>query len=121
MGCLPILGLLLAESSLWPGDTLNGWFSPTGARGKSVLNEPTPPNRNITADELVAAVVSLIVLIVPIFLVVVFPDNGIVSSLFGGGRIVAFWVFVYGFAYVFRKDIDRIGADWARRRKEKGS
>ena len=85
------------------------------------MSEPTPPNRDATADEILAVVVSVIILIVPIFLVFVFPDNGVVSTLFGNGRIIVFWVLVYGLVYVFRKDIDKIGADWARRRKEKGS
>ena len=85
------------------------------------MSEPAPPNRDVTADEMAAVIVSVIVLIVPIFLVVVFPDNGVVSALFGNGRIFVFWVIVYGFVYIFRKQVDRIGADWARRRKQKGN
>lgn len=84
------------------------------------MNETAPPNRDATADEIVVVVVSVIVLIVPLFLVVVFPENAIVSTLLGNGRIFVFWVFVYGLVYIFRKDIDKIGADWARRRKGKG-
>jgi undecaprenyl pyrophosphate phosphatase UppP len=87
----------------------------------SELSEDTPSNRDATADEILAVVLSVIILIVPIFLIVVFPDNGVVSTLFGNGRIILFWVVVYGLVFIFRKDIDEIGADWARRRREKGS
>ena len=81
------------------------------------MNKPDL-NRTITGDELVAAVAAMAILFVPLFLLVVFPENRTVSTLFGNGRFLVFWALIFGLAYVFRKTIDRIGADWARKRKE---
>ena len=72
--------------------------------------------RNATPDELLAGLVAIIVLVVPMFLVVVFPENSLVAVLFGNGRIFVFWAIFFGLVFVFRRKIDQLGRRWASRR-----
>ena len=116
---------------LWPlaairldvySTTGNDPKQPSGKRSESLeilLNvDDRDRNRKVTADELLAAAASLGVLFVPIFLVVAFPENSTVATLFGGGRIFVFWAVIFGLVFIFRRKIDRLSADWARKRDQ---
>lgn len=65
-------------------------------------------NRNLTGDEIAGAILALIVLLVPLFFVVVFPDTPWVAKYLGDGRIFLCWVIVFGLVWVFRKKFDQL-------------
>ncbi len=64
-------------------------------------------DRNLTVAELTSALISLAVLLIPIILLVLAPDNRVVAFLFGGGRIFAVWISVYALIFIYRKTFDR--------------
>ena len=79
----------------------------------------TSENRNVTTEDLILAATSLAILLIPIFLLVVFPENRIVATTLGGGRVIIFWIVIYGAVWIFRKKIDRYFASRARQRRNR--
>jgi len=67
-------------------------------------------DREATADELLGAIFSLLLILVPLILLVLFPDNEVVVRAFGGGRIFLVWAATFFLVWLFRKKFDRIVA-----------
>ena len=82
--------------------------------------ENRDPNRKATADEILAAAFAVVVVFTPLVLIVVFPNNSVISALFGGGRLFVFWTVIFGLVFTFRRKIDKVGAAWTRRRNRQG-
>ena len=65
------------------------------------------PSDPVTAEDLIGVVIALVLILVPLYLVVVFPDNRWVHVTLGDGRILLFWGISFGAIAVFRKRFDR--------------
>lgn len=76
-----------------------------------------PESEPVTKAQLVGVMLGVVALFGPALLMVIFPENPIVRLLFGEGRIVVFWFFVFGLVFVFRDQIDKYFAGNPSRRK----
>lgn len=57
-------------------------------------------NRTLSKIEITRAIITLAIFIIPLFLLVAFPDEAVVKLLFGSGRVFVFWLLFYTVIWV---------------------
>ena len=77
-------------------------------------------SRNLTRAELVLVSVTLLVFLVPMFLLTVFPDVKGVRVTLGEGRVFVWWGVLTAAFLTNRKRIDRFFERWEREAKHSG-
>lgn len=63
-------------------------------------------SRKVTKNDIVVTIITLSFILIPLFLIVVFPENYLISLFFSGWKIFIFWFFVSAFTFIYRHKID---------------
>jgi hypothetical protein len=68
----------------------------------------TKSRRELNSVEILVSILLVLVLVVPLTLLVAYPENSWIKAILGEGRIFLMWVIVFSLIYYNREKLDAL-------------